>query len=222
MTRYLILFTSYLLASVSVALAQPDKLLRALLGIENIPAKFTPPQDATCCLITYANFESGEFMGFGPLNWNSYIPDKNDLPDKNYEIEFGILKKDDKWGVIATSSEATFSFHPDAFLSFMEGLQSLIPDPRTIEAQLANTHVNTRWSAADGGPAKARAKDFYVLGYACIGNSHTKDGKPLKGSSDIQEVVKSQKCVTVFLYCPFKTEEERAEFCRRLTPDYWK
>src|SRR5439155_24434550 len=52
------------LLAVPASSAEPDRLLRAFLGVSSSPVRFSPPQDKKCCYLTIAKFKDGKFLGY--------------------------------------------------------------------------------------------------------------------------------------------------------------
>ena len=48
--------------------AEPDRLLRAFLGVSSIPVRFPPPKDKKCYYLTIAKFKDGRFLGSSGLH----------------------------------------------------------------------------------------------------------------------------------------------------------
>src|SRR5437868_14874362 len=90
------------LLAVRDASAEPDRLLRAFLGVSSIPVRFHPPQDKTCCYLAIAKFKDGKFLGYVDLLAPHIEHFLVDADHPNYEAELGWAEKDGKVGFFLT------------------------------------------------------------------------------------------------------------------------
>lgn len=92
--------------------AEPDRLIRTLLGVSSIPVRFPPPSDKKCCYLAIATFNDGQFLGyvqvFSPIE-NFHV----DADRPNYEAELGWAEKNGKYGYFLTTPAGSQGFQAD-------------------------------------------------------------------------------------------------------------
>ena len=93
--------------------AEPDRLLRAFLGVSSIPVRFPPPQDKKCCYLTIAKFKDGQFLGYAGRLRPNIEPFLVDAGHPNYEAELGWAEQDGKYGFFLITPGGSQGFCAD-------------------------------------------------------------------------------------------------------------
>src|SRR4051812_48120380 len=109
---FILLGVAGLLAMPAVS-AEPDRLLRAVLGVSSIPVRFPPPRDKKCCYLTIAKFKDGKFLGYADLLAPPIEYSLVDAHHPNYEAELGWAEKDGKYGFFLTTPGGSQGFRAD-------------------------------------------------------------------------------------------------------------
>jgi len=179
------------LLAVPALSAEPDRLLRAFLGVSSIPVRFPPPQDKTCCYLAIAKFKDGKFLGYVDLLAPHVEHFLVDADHPNYEAELGWAEKDGKYGF---------------FLTTFGGSQGFLADEsfRGLGA--------TQYLALGRAPSQTLGP-FSVLGFGMGGaGTPIKDAKP----GDVRDIIRGKFQVAVFLMGLFETEEQATDFGKLL------
>jgi hypothetical protein len=173
------------------AAAEPDRLVRAYLGVSAIRVRFSPPADKKCCYLAVAKFEDGKFLGYADLLAPpvEYFGVSADRP--NYEAELGWAEKDKKLGFFLTTPGGSQGFQADEFFRGLGATQFL----------------------ALGKAPTQKLGPFSVLGFGFGGN-----GAPLEGAKpgEVRDVIRGKFRVAVFLMAPFDTLEQARDFGKTL------
>jgi hypothetical protein len=180
------------LLAVRDASAEPDRLLRAFLGVSSIPVRFPPPLDKKCCYLTIAKFKDGKFLGYADLLAPHIENFPVDADHPNYEAELGWAEKDGKYGYFLTTPGGSQGFQAD---EFFRGLGA------------------TQYLALGRAPNSQTLGPFSVLGFAMGG-----EGTPIQGATpgDVRAIIQGRFQVAVFLIGFFETEEQAREFGKSL------
>ena len=75
------------LLAVPALSAEPDRLLRAFLGVSSIPVRFHPPQDKTCCYLAIAKFNDGKFLDYAELFGTVVLSNDGPCPTPPPELQ---------------------------------------------------------------------------------------------------------------------------------------
>ena len=171
--------------------AEPDRLLRAFLGVSSIPVRFPPPKDKKCYYLTIAKFKDGKFLGYADLLAPPIEYFRVDADHPNYEAELGWAEKDGKYGFFLTTPGGAQAFRAD------ESFRGL-----------GASHYLTLGRA----PSQTLGP-FLVLGFAMGGG-----GTPIQGAKpgDVRDIIRGKFQVVVFLMGLFETEEQAREFGKSL------
>lgn len=176
---------------VGSAAGEPDRLVRAYLGVSAIPARFPPPSDKKCCYLTVAKFEGGKFLGYADLLAPpvEYFHVSADRP--NYEAELGWAEKGGQFGYFLTTPGGSQGFQADEFFRGLGATQFL----------------------ALGEAPTQKLGPFSVLGFGLGGK-----GAPVEGAKpgDVRDVIRRKFRVTVFLMATFETLEQARDFGKAL------
>jgi hypothetical protein len=169
------------------ASAEPDRLLRAFLGVSSIPVRFPPPKDKNCCYLTIAKFKDGKFLDYAALLAPPIEYFHVDADHPNYEAELGWAEKDSKFGFFLTTPGGSQGFHPEESFRGL-GVSQYLALGRAPSQTL--------------GP-------FSVLGFALGGG-----GTPVEGAKpgDVRDIIRGKFQVVVFLMGLFETEGQAREF----------
>lgn len=167
--------------------AEPDRLVRAYLGISSIPVRFPAPADKKYCYLALAKFQDGKFLGYA----DRLLPPIEIFNQPNYEAELGWAKKDGKHGYFLTTPGGSHGFQPDEFFSSLAVTQSLARGQ-------TSTHTL--------GP-------YSVLGFGFGGEgAPVQDARP----GDVGDVIRGKFQVAVFVMARFETLEQAREFAKSL------
>ncbi len=143
--------------------AEPDRLVRALLGVSSIPTSFPVPNGKNWCHLAIAKFQDGKFDGYvsplGPIE--SFHADLGRL---NYEAELGWAPRDGKYGYFLVTPNFTHTFEADDFFG---GLR--------LTLRLAEKRAPTQ-----------KLGPFSVLGFAAAGGEPGADVRDvIRGGSKV-------------------------------------
>jgi len=163
--------------------AEPDRLVRAYLGISSIPVRFPAPKDKKYCYLAIAKFQDGKFLGYA----ERLLPPIEIFNQPNYEAELGWAEKDGKYGYFLTTPGASQGFQADEFFRGFGATQYL------ALGQASNQTL---------GP-------FSVLGFAVGGEGVTALGAK---AGDVRDVIRGKFRVVVFLMSAFETQDQAREF----------
>ena len=179
------------LLAVPALSAEPDRLLRALLGVSSIPVRFSPPADKKCCYLTIAKFKDGKFLGYADLLAPPIEHFLVDADHPNYEAELGWAEKDGKYGFFLITPGGSQGFFADESFRGLGASQYL----------------------ALGRAPSQTLGPFSVLGFGMGGA-----GTPIKGAKpgDVRDIIRGKFQVAVFLMGLFETEEEARDFGKLL------
>ena len=170
------------------AAGEPDRLVRAYLGVSSIPVRFPPPADKKCCYLTVAKFEDGKFLGYIDLFALRVEYFRASAERPNYEAELGWAEKDGKFGYFLTTPAGSQGFRADEFFRGLSATQILVAPNQKL------------------GP-------FSVLGFGFGGK-----GAPVEGAKpgEVRDVIRGKFRVAVFLMATFETLEQAQEFGKAL------
>ena len=179
------------LLAVPALSAEPDRLLRAFLGVSSIPVRFPPPQDKKCCYLTIAKFKDGKFLGYADLQALSIEYFRVEADHPNYEAELGWAEKDGKYGFFLTTPGGSQGFRADESFRGLGASQYL----------------------ALGSAPSQTLGPFSVLGFGMGGA-----GTPIQGAKpgDVRDIIRGKFQVAVFLMGLFETEEQARDFGKLL------
>ena len=179
------------LLAVPALSAEPDRLLRAFLGVSSVPVRFPPPQDKKCCYLTIAKFKDGKFLGYADLLAPPIEHFLVDADHPNYEAELGWAEKDGKYGFFLTTPGGSRGFRADESFRGLGASQYL----------------------ALGSAPSQTLGPFSVLGFGMGGA-----GTPIQGAKpgDVRDIIRGKFQVAVFLMGLFETEEQARDFGKLL------
>ena len=179
------------LLAVPALSAEPDRLLRAFLGVSSVPVRFPPPQDKKCCYLTVAKFKDGKFLGYADLLAPPIEHFLVDADHPNYEAELGWAEKDGKYGFFLTTPGGSQGFRADESFRGLGASQYL----------------------ALGSAPSQTLGPFSVLGFGMGGA-----GTPIQGAKpgDVRDIIRGKFQVAVFLMGLFETEEQARDFGKLL------
>ena len=187
--RFLLMGVAGLLAVPALS-AEPDRLLRAFLGVSSIPVRFSPPQDKKCCYLAVAKFKDGQFLGYADRFAPTIEPFLVDAGHPSYEAELGWAEQDGKYGFFLTTPGGSQGFCPDESFRVLGASQYL----------------------ALGRAPSQTLGPFSVLGFGMGGA-----GTPIQGAEpDVRDIIRGKFQVVVFLMGLFETEEQAREFGKSL------
>ena len=179
----------FVILTLSLALplrAEPDKLLRTLLGVSSLPVRFIPSNDDQVYQFAIAKFKDGKFVGYCALAGGADVLHAASKASA-YEAELAWTKHEGQDGFLVRTPDWTQNFMPDAFFG--------------------NALYLTCYFAYDRSP-QTKLGPFSVLGVAVGGSG----GKPPANEQNAAEWIKRYPYAVVFLLMPCANVEQAENF----------